>query len=164
MKAPTPFRYSGNWHSFAPEIDILGNSFSISDGDTTPSTTNHTDFGFIALSTSASHTFTIENSGNTDLNLNGTPVVEITGTHATDFTVTSQATTPILAGGSSTFTVEFEPSAAGLRQADISIVNDDSDENPYNFTVQGTGITDPEIEISGNNISISNGDTTPNTA
>jgi hypothetical protein len=35
--------------------------------------------------------------------------------------------------------VRFDPSAAGVRTATISIVNDDADENPYNFTVQGPG-------------------------
>ena len=119
----------------APEIDISGNSISISNGDTTPSTTDNTNFGFIALSSTSSHTFTIENTGTTDLNLSGTPVVEITGTHATDFTVTTQAATPIIASGSSTFTIEFEPSAAGLREAIVNIANDDSDESPYSFSL-----------------------------
>ena len=39
-----------------------------------------------------------------------------------------------------TFTVQFNPGNLGLRQATISIDNDDADENPYSFDVQGTGI------------------------
>jgi len=35
--------------------------------------------------------------------------------------------------------VTFNPSATGTRTAAISIANDDSDEGPYNFFIQGTG-------------------------
>ena len=42
-------------------------------------------------------------------------------------------------GGTSTFTVEFDPSGVGLRTATITIANDDPSENPYNFDIQGTG-------------------------
>ena len=33
----------------------------------------------------------------------------------------------------------FDPSDDGLRTAEVNITNDDSDENPYNFSIQGTG-------------------------
>ena len=42
-----------------------------------------------------------------------------------------------------TFTVHFDPSATGLRSATISIDNDDADENPYDFAIQGTGDAPP---------------------
>ena len=35
----------------------------------------------------------------------------------------------------------FDPSELGLRTATISIANDDSTRNPYDFVIQGTGIT-----------------------
>ena len=47
----------------------------------------------------------------------------------------------IAAGGSLTFQVTFAPSATGLRTATVSIANDDPSENPYDFAIQGTGIT-----------------------
>ena len=74
--------------------------------------------------------------------LDGDPKVDILGTHASDFTVTSQPTSPVSSGGGSVqFTVAFDPSAIGLRTAEVSIENNDSDEDPYNFAIQGTGIT-----------------------
>ena len=46
-------------------------------------------------------------------------------------------------GNSATFTVTFDPSATGLRTATISIANNDCDENPYDFAIQGTGTNTP---------------------
>jgi len=59
--------------------------------------------------------------------------------NAADFTVTANATTPVAASGQTTFQVTFDPSAPTLRWATISIANNDADENPYNFSIQGTG-------------------------
>jgi len=57
--------------------------------------------------------------------------VAIGGDNAGDFSVTAEPTTPLSAtNGETTFQVTFDPVAAGLRTATISIANDDSDENP----------------------------------
>lgn len=127
---------------YASEINILGNGNSITDGNVTPITTNYTDFGSIlASSGNISQTFTIQNSGKGPLYLTGSPKVVLSGTNASDYTVTAQPTSPVAAtSGSTTFTVRFDPSAVGLRTATLSIANDDSDENPYNFSIQGTGL------------------------
>ncbi|MCK0109378.1 choice-of-anchor D domain-containing protein [Flavobacteriaceae bacterium S0825] len=148
-----------------PEIDILGNAVSIADGDTTPSLTDDTNFGNVdvAAGTSA-NTFTIQNTGTASLTLTGTgpTYVAISGAHAADFSVTANPTTPIATSGSTAFTVTFNPSAAGLRTATLTIANDDGDENPYNFDIQGYG-TSPiqEINITGNSVDIANNDLTP---
>ena len=147
-----------------PEIDVQGNSVSIADGDTTPDAADDTDFGTVALdSATSSRTFTIENTGNASLTLSGMPLVDISGTNAADFTVTTQPSTPVAISGTTTFTIEFDPSASGVRSATVSIDNNDPDENPYNFDIQGFG-GQPEIDVQGNSISISDGDTTPSTA
>lgn len=131
----------------APEMDVQGNSTSIADEDITPSTADYTDFGSInTSSTTLSRTFTIKNTGNAILNISGTPKVSIYGTNASDFTVTTQPlATVATTSGTTTFIVSFDPTASGVRTATISIVNDDSNENPYNFTIQGTGITVPTV-------------------
>ncbi|ULC60695.1 choice-of-anchor D domain-containing protein [Flaviramulus sp. BrNp1-15] len=149
----------------APEINIQGNATDIADGDTTPSTTDDTDFGNvdIAAGTNA-NTFTIQNTGTGALNLTSGPLVSIGGTHAADFTVTANPSTPVSVGGNTTFTITFNPSALGLRTATVTIANDDSNENPYNFNIQGFGTSSArEINIIGNGNSIVNGDTTPST-
>jgi len=145
-----------------PEMDLEGNGQSIPDGDTSPSLTDHTDFGSVnVIGSTVTRTFTIENSGTANLNLTGPTKVVISGTHAGDFSVTSQPISPVDPGdGTTSFQVEFDPGSIGLRQATISIANNDSDENPYTFAIQGTG-TEPEIDLQGNGQSIPDGDTTP---
>ncbi|MBI9051272.1 MAG: sortase [Anaerolineaceae bacterium] len=132
------------------EIDVSGNGNPINNGALTPAIINDTDFGIInTLSGTKANTFTISNTGTADLNLStGTPHVIISGTNASDFSLTNDAATPIASvGGTTTFTITFDPSTPGTRSATVSIANDDSDENPYNFNIQGTGTFYPEIDI-----------------
>lgn len=131
----------------APEINLVGNTVSIVSGDNTPSATDHTDFG--SVNTAAGtiiRTFTIENTGNAALSLTGgSPYVSISGANAADFTVTAIPSNSVGASGNTTFQITFNPSADGLRQASISIANNDSNENPYTFSIQGTGVGTPVI-------------------
>lgn len=113
---------------------------AVADGDATPSTSDSTDFGTVNIGQTRSVTYTITNSGGTALTLSGTPKVAVSGTHSSDFTVTTQPSSPVSAnGGTTTFVVRFTPSATGVRSAALSIDNDDANENPYNFSIQGTG-------------------------
>ncbi|WP_460218512.1 choice-of-anchor D domain-containing protein [Psychroserpens sp. MEBiC05023] len=143
-----------------PEINILGNSLTILDGDTTPSVTDDTDFGNVDTAAGTNvNTFTIQNVGTTSLSIGA---ISITGAHPGDFTVTATPAGSIAASGSTSFDITFNPSADGLRTATVSIVNGDSDENPYNFDIQGTGTTPgPEINVEGNATTIVDGDITP---
>ncbi|MDQ1557736.1 MAG: hypothetical protein QOD32_796, partial [Pyrinomonadaceae bacterium] len=132
--------------TLAAEMNVKGNNASIADGDATPSAADHTDFGTVNAGGTVSRTFTIENTGNAPLNLTSTPEVAITGAHAADFNVTLQPTSPVNSGGgTTTFTIQFAPSATGLRTATVSIANDDNDENPYDFSIQGTLNASPAI-------------------
>jgi len=130
----------------APEMDVKGDGLSIADGDNTPSVTDDTNFGSADVSGgTVVHTFTIENTGDANLFLTNTPTeVEITGTHAGDFSVTAQPPSWMvpLGGGTTTFEITFDPSADGTRTATVSIANDDNDENAYDFAIQGTGTAD----------------------
>jgi hypothetical protein len=146
--------------SSAPEINITGAGNVIADGDATPSATDDTSFGSVDVSSGTiSKTFTINNTGSADLTLGA---ISFSGTNAADFTVTSAPTSPVAQGTSTTFTVTFDPSAAGARTATISIVNNDSDENPYDFALTGTGTTStPALAITG---ATTHGTVCPNTA
>jgi hypothetical protein len=119
------------------EIAVVGNGQTIASGDTTPSTADDTDFGNVTLGQALTHTFTISNSGTGDLNLTGTPVVSLTG--ASDFSVVANPTTPVAASSTTTFQVRFSPSVTSTQVATLTIPNNDSDENPYNFVIQGAG-------------------------
>ncbi|PAW67951.1 MAG: hypothetical protein B9S30_06555, partial [Verrucomicrobiia bacterium Tous-C5FEB] len=107
-------------------------------------------FGVVLLHEDAtSLTFTIRNTGDVDLNLSGDPdLIVIGGADAADFKVTAgPASSIITPGGNATFTVDFEPSAAGLRSATLTIPNNDSDEPSFVINLSGTGTTAPEIAV-----------------
>ncbi|SFS41380.1 LamG-like jellyroll fold domain-containing protein [Lutibacter maritimus] len=123
-----------------PEIDVFGNGFSITDGDNTPSVSDATEFGSVLISSYIEKTFTIKNIGTSTLNLTGgTPLVDISGNAA--FTIVTQPSVSSIASGGAdlTFVVRFSPSTIGTVQAVISIDSNDTNENPFNFTIQGTG-------------------------
>ena len=133
-------------------MDVQGNGISILDGDTTPSTIDGTNMGSIVVGSPLTQTYSIINVGAANLNLtSASPYITIGGANAGDFSVVSIPTTPITAGNSTTFQIRFIPSAAGVRNATISIANNDSNENPYNFNIIGTGIpnTPPDITSDG---------------
>src|SRR5439155_109245 len=135
--------------------------------DTTPDTADDTDFGAVPTGSGFNdNTFTIFNTGVDTLTLDAVVAnrVVIGGANPGDFTVTVQPGSPISAGGGTTsFIIRFDPTALGLRTATVSIANNDSDENPYNFSIQGTG-GEPEMDVQGNNTSIADGDATPTAA
>ena len=105
-------------------------------------------FGSVDIGSTNSLTFTIRNSGGIGMNLTGTPLVAITGTNASDFTVTTQPpSATVAAAGSTTFTVQFAPSALGARNAQLAIANDDNNENPFVINLSGTGTGASEIAV-----------------
>ena len=122
-----------------PTITVSEAGRSIADGESSPSTTNGTDFGLTTIA-GATETFTITNVGTAALNLTGKPIVQISGGDASDFTVITQpGTTSLAVNGTATFQVKFVPAAAGLRTAKISISNNDPIQtNPFTFAIQGT--------------------------
>lgn len=134
----------------SPEINIQGNATNIADGDNTPITADYTDFGSAYIGSANNVTYTIQNTGNSPLNIGA---ITFSGTDAANFTVIGLPSSTVAVGSSTTFTIRFYPSLAGVKNAIISIINDDSNENPYNFSIRGTGINlgvAQEIEILGN--------------
>ncbi|MBV1929655.1 MAG: choice-of-anchor D domain-containing protein, partial [Gammaproteobacteria bacterium] len=140
---PYNFDIKGTGFTTLQEINVQGNTIDIPDNDTTPISGDDTDFGNVDVAAGTQvNTFTIQNTGTVNnLNLTGTgpTYIAISGVHAGDFTVTANPTTPITSSGSTTFNITFNPSAIGLRTATLTIANNDTDENPYNFDIQGTG-------------------------
>ncbi len=145
------------------EMDVLGSGQSILDNDATPSPIDGTDFGTAESNVqTVAHTFTIRNTGTADLMLTGVPFVAITGPDAGQFSISTSPTPIIGANSTTTFTVTYTPTTVGVHNAILSIANNDSNENPYNFSItgQGTGPA-PEIDVVSNGNSIVDGDTTP---
>jgi len=132
-----------------PEINVQGNSVTILDGDTTPFVGDDTNFGSADIAGGTIlKTFTIQNTGTAILNIGA---ISFTGTHGTNFTVTTPPSTTVAIGGSTTFQVTFDPTIVGAHNAEISIVNDDVNENPYNFAITGNGFATPNIVLSSSN-------------
>jgi hypothetical protein len=148
-----PFNFSiAGTLATAPEVAVSGNGQNIADGDGTPGTADGTDFG-----TSASpvdHTFTVTNTGTATLTLSGLTV-------PSGFGIVEGLSASLAPGASDTFTVRFL--ATGNASGQVSFNNNDSDENPFNFSIAGTLATAPEVAVSGNGQNIADGDSTPST-
>ena len=94
-------------------------------------------FGTVINGANTTQTFTIKNTGSADLT--GLTYI-LTG--STDFSVTASPTAPVSGpSGTTTFTVQFAPTSTGLKNASIAIANNDSDENPFDINLSGTGIS-----------------------
>jgi len=115
-----------------PEMNLKQGTTSIADGGT------H-NFSIQTVGSNTDVVFTIENTGTGPLILT-VPLV-IGGVNADQFSVRSQPVSPIAAGGSTTFTVRFASTTDGLKTATIAVANNDSDENPYELILTGTGFT-----------------------
>ena len=163
---PYVFHIQGYGFDPVPEIDMVGNTGgtgAILDGSLIPSLGNNTLFDPQSIGvTTQTKDFRIRNTGTFTLQLTDpTPYVTISGANPGDFTlVTSPSSGFIIPGSFRTFSIRFNPTAPGIRTAIVSIANNDSNENPYNFLIQGTGIT-PEADIFGNGQPIASGSTIP---
>jgi parallel beta-helix repeat protein len=143
------YEYQGT--SGAPEINVTVGGTNIGDGGSF-------DFGSKGTGTNTDQQFTLENLGDADLTLSGTPIITITGTNADQFSVQTQPTTPVAGPDSTTFTLRFSPTSSGAKVAAISIGNNDADENPYDISLAGTG-AEPEINITDGTNPIADGGT-----
>lgn len=155
------FRIQGAVNAtIGPEVTVLGNSISIADGDSTPTTTDGTDYGTVAVGGAAiSHSFTIRNDGNATLIMSGLSV-------PAGFTVTDGLAASLAPGASDTLTVRLDTAVSGTRTGDISFTTNDADEGTFNFAITGfvNGVSGPEVTVLGNSVSIADGDSTPSSA
>ena len=127
---------NGNAHTIvAPansEIDIQRGA-SIASGATD-------DVGNQTPSVTFTLTYTITNSGSQNLDLTGSPLVEIPSISVQNCTavVTQQPTTPVAPSGNTSFSIDVQPGGATAQFGfGIYVQNNDSDENPYTIIVTG---------------------------
>ncbi|MDM8519868.1 Ig-like domain-containing protein, partial [Anaerolineales bacterium HSG6] len=127
-----------------PKIEVVGNGLTINNGDNNPTSADFTNFGSVAVSGgSVVRTFTIKNIGNANLTLSNP-------TAGGDFSVTQNPVTPVSSSSNTSFQITFDPSTAGSQYATVSIVNNDTDETPYQFWIKGTGVA-PDLMVSKSN-------------
>jgi hypothetical protein len=115
---------------------VVGSNPTISSGDITPSGTNNTLFASQAIGTPQAKNFRIQNVGTASLTASSVTVV---GGNTADFVVTAAAPYTIAPGAFVDFTITFNPTATGSRTTTVTIANNDSNENPYTFLIEGAG-------------------------
>lgn len=98
------------------------------------------DFGTTPVGMPLSLSFTIQNTGGSDLV--GLSITK-DGSDPVDFTVMAFPATPVVAGGSTVFTVQFDPAngATGSRSATLHIANNVPGKSPYNINLTGQALS-----------------------
>ncbi len=115
-----------------PEIDVKQGSTLIADE------TGTYDFGSQGVYLDTDADFTIQNIGLLPSTLGS---YTISGTNADQFSFQGTNPESVSASGTANFTIRFTPTSIGSKTAIVSFANQDPDENPYNFTITGTGLT-----------------------
>jgi N-acetylneuraminic acid mutarotase len=109
-----------------PEIQVLDGTTDIPDG------TGSVNFGATTVGMPINKTFTVKNAGTASLSLTE-PVAVPAG-----FSVASSFGSTTLAPGNSTnFTVRLDAIAVGTYSGTLQFANNDADENPFDFTING---------------------------
>ena len=142
-----------------PVVVVSGNALDIAHGDTSPAVADRTDFGNVNVVVGRSQqTFTIRNAGVGDLDLND-PSVTFSGPAGAEFALATHPQGTLAPGASTTVTVAFDPVAAGLRTAILTLHSDDPITPLYTFTVAGTGVVlpTPVLTVTGNGVEVIGG-------
>lgn len=127
---------SGSCTVQVSNIHVAGNNICIATGDVTPAAIDNTDFGMVNVPSSLDKTFSIFNNGGANLTIGS---IVITGADAALFTVVSAPASTVLPGGSTSFVLRFTPSGAnGVKNAIVTVSNNDPNESSYSFAVRGT--------------------------
>ncbi len=117
----------------APEIDVKQGKTALKDGK------SKVDFSTLPVTRrgkSRTKTFTITNSGDAPLKNLG---FSVDGKNRKEFIVSAPKIGVIVPGGSVTIRVTFTPKVIGQRKADLHILSNDEDENPFDIRLRGNG-------------------------
>jgi hypothetical protein len=121
----------------APEIDVQRGGRSLRDGK------GSLLYGSVSKPTEI--TFTIRNVGSAPLrNLK----VQVKGKHPSDFKVTQQPKARISPKAKTRFKVRFAPRRSGERRAQLRVVSNDANENPFRINVSGSKKVTPPPPVS----------------
>ncbi len=129
-----------------PEAEVLPPVIELAQGsnqlDTGVSTVS---FNNVNLGDASTLTFTMRNSGGSDLtNL----AVSVSGLEAADYQVSAPVDATLAATATTSFTVTFRPLAVGIRQATVDITTGAAGVSPFTFNLVGTsGMPAPEVEV-----------------
>jgi len=131
------------------EVDVTLSSVNVLDG-------GYADLGSTAAGTPLVATFTVSNSGSTNLVL--TNPITVTGTGYT--LGTGFGSTTLAAGSTTTFTVNFNSAVGGSFIGNVSFATNDCDEGTFNYEMYCNATTTPPVaDFSGTPTTICAGST-----
>ncbi|MEG3960099.1 ELWxxDGT repeat protein, partial [Microcoleus sp. herbarium2] len=119
----------------APEIQVLDGATDIVDG-----TASAINFGSVTVGTTLNKTFTVKNLGTGVLNLSNP-------TLPTGFSLVGNLPTTLAAGASANLQVQVDTATAGNKSGTLQFVNNDSNENPFDFAISASVTAPPLPEI-----------------
>lgn len=114
----------------APEAEVRRNGNSVQNGGTDYIGNTFTVGAQVMLN------WTIHNLGSASLNLTGNPRAQISTSTGCTVAVSGQPSTPISSNWYDNIGINITPTATNFTFA-VSVANDDSNENPYQWTVSG---------------------------
>ncbi|MEN9440038.1 MAG: hypothetical protein RLZ33_114, partial [Bacteroidota bacterium] len=131
------------------EIELTQGTTDVLDG-------GYYNYGSVLAGAPTTATFTITNTGTSNLTLTGP--ISVTGAN---FSLGSTfGTTTVAAGATTTFSVIFNSAAAGTFTGNVSFGTNDCDEGTYNFQLNATAIATPPVaDFSGTPLNICAGST-----
>ena len=141
---------SFNLTNLALKTVMLGNGLVITDGDTTPSLADHTDFGNVTPGWAITRTFTVSNNSDTASSI--VYSLGLSGAGAGNFALSGPVLPVTLTANSAiTFQVRFTPAIFATSTATITLATDDGPENDYDFSIQGTGVCANPMSVTNAN-------------
>ncbi|MEG5192619.1 ELWxxDGT repeat protein, partial [Microcoleus sp. ARI1-A4] len=138
---------SVTYNAPAPEIQVLDGTTDIADGSTST-----IDFGSVTVGATLNKTFTVKNLGTAALNLSNP-------TLPTGFSLVGNLPATVAAGASANLQVQVDTATAGNKTGTLQFVNNDTDENPFNFPISAsvTATPIPEIQVLDGTTDIADG-------
>jgi hypothetical protein len=130
----TPFTFDVKGFGLAPALVVGPEGAVIVSGDSTPDTSDGTNFGSVTLGqNSVSHVIPVRNTGNSPLQINS-----VVSTNAANFSIASSLPASIPPGGTANLTIRFRPVNENELRSTITI-NSGNPSSDYVFTVGGFG-------------------------
>lgn len=113
---------------------------------------NPLQFGALTVNTELILTVNLTNTGNVNLTISN---LQLTGTNANQFSLVAPPAPPVTITPNGTpvpVRVRFRPSSAGAKTAILRLTSNDPDENPYDVSLTGSGVS-PTISITPTSLS-----------
>jgi PQQ-dependent dehydrogenase (s-GDH family) len=130
--------------SFSQVLEVKGNNTIISNGDTTPSLTDFTDFGTVPSGNKFSKSFVLKNTGTSSLVFTASPVVISGDATASRFSITTSVIVTSRTLTANTYTIieiSYNPDTAltaGVSTATVTLNSNNISDSSFTFTIKGT--------------------------